>query len=157
MKIVLSLIYLLFLLTLNGAETKKDIYIIVTGFYNPSIDVTFKQSIFESDVFCFPVTYKSDIYNEEAVKKAFEKYVLAKDEEGKVSNIKVEVFTDQKEAALTYQSYLTSSEKKYKRVAFSRAHIDKARDKMEQAKRVAESVQAAKKAESEKAIDDIYE
>ncbi|MCM8540661.1 MAG: hypothetical protein NE328_10330 [Lentisphaeraceae bacterium] len=158
MKVVLSLIYLLSLFSLNGAETKKDVFILVYGVYKPGIDVTFKKSIFDSGVICYPITSKAGAYSEEAIKLAFQNYILAEDDSGTVSDLKIQFFADQKEAVNIYQALMNNRKEPIKKVSFSRAHIDKVMNKMKlDSEKKAEDVSTVKKVDTQKAIDDIYD
>lgn len=168
MRIVLSLVFLLFLGSLNGADSDEEIYIVVTALHKPGIVASLKGKETRSRVVCYPITYKKELFYEKAVEEAIKVYLKGKNEEGSVEDIEVHTFEDRKEGVSLYKELTTDGGKRsHKRISFSRAHIDKSRKLLiEEIEAIAkkesdeEAEEAAKTARKElliRAIDDIYD
>ena len=157
MRIILSITMFFAVVLTSAADSKGDVYLVVTAEFRPSVDYSFRKKIFESHVICYPITYRKELFYEKAVKAAMENFLIDKDEDGKVGEVNVEVFEDRKEAVAKYLELTKTKDSKYRRETFTRSHIDRARKAFEEEIEAAKSKVVTEKVAIKRAIDDIYD
>ena len=109
-------------------------------------------------VISYPITYQKAEYSEEIVKKAFEEFLLSKDDGGSVTEIESVFYKERSEAIKHYKEATTNKKMEFKRVTFSRAHIEKVKKKfIEENEKSGQTVALPVKGKPARNIDDIYD
>lgn len=161
MKLILCLAALFFthFAVADDKALGKEIYVVVHGKYTPGVGKSLYLRIKESNMVCYPMKVRENEFSEEVFKKAFELFITDRDEEGQISRFQCEFFEDRNEAVKLYKELTTQKKREYKRVPFTRAHVERTRDKFFAEKEEKTEPVMTKETEPVKPrnIDDIYD